>query len=287
MVAQPASTCGASRPLICLVLWGLAGGCATYENTTPDTNGVVGGGGAEASSSGSGGAEVAGSAGSSVGGATSGAPTAGMAGRGGAAGGVAGSSAGSAGTPSGGAAGTGGAGQAGSGGVAGAGGGGGKAGSGGSGGNGGAGGSVAVQTCAKNPLSMKSKWVVTASASSNADPTTNAHDGVLTNRWTTGKEQAGNEWLQVDFGAVVTLTKVTLVLGASVNDYPRKYATRFSNTSMNQAAPVLISGMGAASADTVLTFPKGTSGRYLLITQSGVAPALWWSVAEIQAECAD
>lgn len=302
MVAQSASTRGTSRPLIGLVLWGLAGGCATYENTVPDANGVVGSAGAETGASGSGGSSMAGS---STGGApavSGSAPTAGMAGNGGGTGGVAGSSAGAAGKPSGGSAGAGGASQAGSGGVAGAGGKGGSGGSGGSGGkgsggssgssgsggNGGAGGSAPLQTCAKNPISMKSKWVVTASSSSNADPTTNAHDGVLTNRWATGKDQIGNEWLQLDFGVTVTVTKVTLVLGsASSNDYPRSYAARFSNTSNNQTAPVLVSGMGAASTDTVLNFSKGTTGRYLLVTQSGKATALWWSVAEIQAECTD
>lgn len=175
------------------------------------------------------------------------------------------------------------AGASGSGGAAG---GGGKA-SGGGGGGGGTAGSGALQGCAKNPIPAKSTWVVTASASAQDDPTTNAHDNVLTNRWATGADQQGGEWLQLDFGVVVRLTKLTLVLGSSVDDYPREYATRFSNSSMNQAAPVLVSGMGAVASDTVLTFPAGTAGRYVLVSQLGAATALWWSVAEIQAECAD
>jgi hypothetical protein len=36
-----------------------------------------------------------------------------------------------------------------------------------------------------------------------------------------------------------------------------------------------------------MTFAQPTSARYLLITQGGVAPALWWSVAELQAQCVD
>lgn len=32
----------------------------------------------------------------------------------------------------------------------------------------------------------------------------------------------------------------------------------------------------APSSDTVLNFSKGTTGRYLLVTQSGKATALWW-----------
>jgi hypothetical protein len=179
-------------------------------------------------------------------------------------------------------------GAAGSGGTA-SGGAGGASGAGGktSGGAGGSGGTGQVQTCAAGPIPAKSTWTVTASHSEGAGPPTNAHDGNLTNRWSTGKDQTGGEWLQIDFKGDVTLTRLTLVLGTSVNDYPRTYQVRFANSSMNTGAPVLVSGMGQASTDTVITFPKGSHCRYVLITQGGTAPALWWSVAEIQAECAD
>ena len=291
MLPLPASTRVASRRAIWLVLWGLAGGCATYENTQPNANGAL----ADAGTDAGGGAGMSGTgaeAGAAIAGSSSGAPSGGSGAGGGAAGttsiggamaGMGGSQAGTAGAPAAGAGGVGGAGGAGGAGGKASAGAGGKA----AGGNGGAGGSPAIQTCAKNPITAKSKWTVTASATSNGDPTTNAYDDVLTNRWATGTEQVGGEWLQLDFSATVTLTKLTLVLGSSVNDYPRKYATRFSNSSMNNAAPVLVSGMGAASTDTVMNFPAGTTGRYVLISQSGTAPGLWWSVAEIQAQCAD
>jgi hypothetical protein len=128
---------------------------------------------------------------------------------------------------------------------------------------------------------------VTASKSGNGAPPSNAHDGDVATRWTTGADQAGGEWLQIDFGKAVTLTKLTLMLGNSADDYPRSYATRFSNSSGNMAAPVLASGMGAKGVDTILNFPAGTTGRYVLISQSGKVTGLWWSVAEIQAACAD
>jgi hypothetical protein len=110
---------------------------------------------------------------------------------------------------------------------------------------------------------------------------------MLTTRWSSGKDQAGNEWLQLDFGVTVTLTKLTLQLGSSPNDYARKYAARFSAKPLDNAAPVLASGMGAAGTDTVMTFPVGSTGRYVLIDQLGTATGLWWSVAEILTECAD
>jgi hypothetical protein len=146
-----------------------------------------------------------------------------------------------------------------------------------------------VATCAKNPIPAKAGWTVTASHSrpNGLDPVGNIKDGVATNRWSSGKDQSGNEWLQVDFGASVKLSEFTLLLGANPDDYPRSYAARLSGSSQNTAAPVLVSGMGAAGSDTVLTFPAGSVGRYLLISQGGMATALWWSVAEVQAECVD
>jgi hypothetical protein len=144
-------------------------------------------------------------------------------------------------------------------------------------------------TCAKNPIPPKSGWTVTASHSrpNGLDPVANTKDGVTTNRWSSGKDQAGDEWLQIDFGATVQLTKFTLILGSNPDDYPRKYAARLSGSSQNTTAPVLVSGMGAPASNTVLSFPAGSVGRYLLISQGGMATALWWSVAEVQAECAD
>jgi hypothetical protein len=144
-------------------------------------------------------------------------------------------------------------------------------------------------TCAKNPIPAKSAWTVTASHSrpNGLDPVTNTKDGVVTNRWSSGKDQSGDEWLQIDFGVPVRLSEVTLVLGSNPDDYPRTYEVRLSGSSQNTAAPVLLSGMGAEARDTVLTFPAGSLGRYLLISQGGEAEALWWSVAEVQAECAD
>lgn len=297
---------GRSRVAIFAAFWSLFGGCATYENTLPDESGVtgtagndVGGTAPEAGASGSsspvagssnggatgGGTNAVGGSGGSIGGATGGMNGGSSGGQAGAAAGA--TSGGSAGRGGGsGVGGAGGAGGATLGGAAGMSGSAGKS-SGGSAGNGGAGGSGSVQTCAQNAIPARSAWVVTASKSANNAPTSNAHDGDVATRWTTGADQVGGEWLQIDFGKAVTLTKLTLMLGTSADDYPRTYATRFSNSSGNMAAPVLVSGMGAKGVDTVLNFPAGTTGRYLLISQSGKVTGLWWSVAEIQAVCAD
>lgn len=269
-------------------IFAVCASCATYteppprHDSTETSGGSAGAGGAPAMAgssaapqAGKAAAGASGRGGGGAGGAAEGGAEAAESGAGGAAdggAGVAGVTNGGAGGAEGGSAG---AGVAGIGGKA--------SGGGGSGGSGGQG-----TTCAKNPISAKATWTVTASHSrATLDPVENANDGVLTNRWSTGKDQAGDEWLQVDFGVPVKLTQVTLILGSSVEDYPRKFAARLSSASQNVAAPVLDAGMGAQGADTVLDFPAASVGRYLLISQEGMATGRWWSVAEIQAECAD
>jgi hypothetical protein len=146
--------------------------------------------------------------------------------------------------------------------------------------------------CSSNPLSPKTSWRATASQSSlgnstEADtlfnPPAHAIDGIVGERWSTGKPQAGDEWLQIDFGRTVAIDHVTLQTAGNPGDYPRVYAARLSATSMNFAASVLVSGNGQPG-DIVMTFPVPAAGRYLLITQTGVA-TVWWTVAELIATC--
>jgi hypothetical protein len=135
-------------------------------------------------------------------------------------------------------------------------------------------------------------WTATASHfsagnSTEADPAYNppshAIDGNVNERWSTGKPQSGNEWLQIDFGRTVAIDRVTVSPDAM--DFPRGYAVRFSSTSMNFAAPVLMSGAGQPG-DLVINFAVPVIGRYLVISQTGTN-TLWWSVTELNVACTD
>jgi beta-glucosidase len=139
--------------------------------------------------------------------------------------------------------------------------------------------------CSAHPLTAMSAWTATASSSGGADVPAQAIDGDLATRWSSGKDQAGDEWFQLDFSADVTITKVTLKLGSNATDYPRAYKTRLTDTANNLSAPALLMGNGQNGVDTVMTFSAPTTGRYLLITQGGMVTGLWWSIAEISVEC--
>lgn len=145
-------------------------------------------------------------------------------------------------------------------------------------------------------LPAKATWLTTASVfdkpgviCTNQEPY-NATDGDPTTRWTSGKAQSGDEWLQVDFGSIVVFNRVTLdsfVEAAECGapgDYPRHFQIRVSNSTQNFGAPVLLEGNGTVDA-TMIDFPKPATGRYLLISQTGIADPSWWSVFELDASC--
>jgi hypothetical protein len=179
----------------------------------------------------------------------------------------------------------GGGGTAGSGGKVGTAGNGGSVATAGNGGSAGTAGSGGTSPCAAHPLTSKSTWTATASSSENGGPPSHAIDGNINDRWSTGLQQTNADWLQIDFGAVVSIDQVTLQLGNNPSDFPRGYAVRFSNTSNNFAAPALLTGAGKQATDTVISFAAPVTGRYLLIAQTGMANGLFWSVAEMLVVC--
>jgi hypothetical protein len=276
---------GVSRPLFMATAAYAAGiACNIYDGTQQpepqhaqageSAGGDAGSGGDRTGEVPDGGDDVGGSSGSAgLGGGNSGAS--------GEAGNNGGGTAGNGGTAgSGGSAGT-----AGSGGSAGTAGNGGSAGTAGSGGMAGTAGNGGASACAAHPLTQRSTWTATASSSESSGPPSNAIDGNINDRWSTGLQQTNADWLQVDFGAVVSIDKVTLQLGDNPSDFPRGYAIRFSNTSNNLAAPVLLTGAGKQATDTVISFAAPVTGRYLLIAQTGTANGLFWSVAEMLVTC--
>lgn len=206
-------------------------------------------------------------------------------------GGIAGAGGGAGGGGNGGMAGDGG--NAGSSGTGGAGGNGGNGGNGGTSGNagtagnGGVGGGTPVPTCGDHPLTASSTWIASASHdNAGTSPASNVLDGKTT-RWTTGKPQSGDEWLQVDFGRSVSLSHVNLQQGnVDTNDYPRSYAVIVSDTTKNLSATPRATGMGKTGVSTPIALPQLATGRYLLIKQLGSSLS-WWSTQEVEVSCSN
>lgn len=171
---------------------------------------------------------------------------------------------------------------------------GGKAGAGGTGGAG-----EPTVTCATKPLTARNTWVATASHESIGNgmesdglynPASHLLDSSMSERWSSGKPQNGDEWLQIDFGAAVTLSRVTMQHGTGTDaaDYARSYTLRVSNTAQDFNATVRAMGTGALQTATIVNLPAPATGRYLTIRQTGIADAgEWWSIAELQVACVD
>jgi hypothetical protein len=164
-------------------------------------------------------------------------------------------------------------------------------------GSGGTGGATPV-LCADHPLSAKATWIATASASSVGDgteadglynPPEHLTDGKFNERWSSGKPQLGDEWIEIDFGVQVTLSNITLNVGNDTGDYPRAYAVRVSNKVQDFMAPVRAMDDGMPG-NTVISLPAPVTGRYLLVRQTGMNEAMvsaWWTIAEVLVTCQD
>lgn len=104
-------------------------------------------------------------------------------------------------------------------------------------------------------------------------------------RWASGKAQAGNEWLEIDFGVVTTIDTITLEQADSPADYPRALTVRLSNKAQDFNVAPVFTGPGAEVATFTMRLPRAVAGRYLLLAQTGTAPQSWWTVSELSVGC--
>jgi hypothetical protein len=135
--------------------------------------------------------------------------------------------------------------------------------------------------CGDHAISPKSTWIATAAFNTSLAPL--AVDADVTTRYTSGKFQTGDEWLQVDFGALATVDRVTLDT-SSPGDYPVHWQVRLTATSMDLTVPLVIEGDGT-SPNIVISFPRPFTGRYLLVSQTGASTTHWWSVHDVNVSC--
>jgi hypothetical protein len=139
--------------------------------------------------------------------------------------------------------------------------------------------------CSDHPISPRSSWNVSASSydQANGGVPSNLLDNQTT-RWSSGKPQSGDEWLQVDFGSTITLSQLNLQQGLDPNDYPRSYALILSDKAQDFGGTVGAQGDGQSGVSTTITLASPASGRYLLLKQLGSSLS-WWSAEELEVSC--
>jgi hypothetical protein len=122
-------------------------------------------------------------------------------------------------------------------------------------------------------------WVPNASitAAGNADQPANAFDGKLGTRWTTGRNQMGDESFTVDLGASKPVSRVVLDDSTNPMDFPAAYTLEVSTTN----AMFTVVKMGAGATVTDIRFPT-VMARYLRLHETGKTPMSWWSIDELR-----
>jgi hypothetical protein len=130
----------------------------------------------------------------------------------------------------------------------------------------------------------QSRWTVTASSSSAQDPPLNATDDFGISRWTSGRNQDGTDWFNVDFGGFVTMSNMTLTNGNyDPNDYPKKVELYASNDGVTFETTPFASKDGTVD-QTVITFAPRTM-RAVRLKEVG-SRSNWWSIHEFDTDCA-
>jgi RHS repeat-associated protein len=115
-------------------------------------------------------------------------------------------------------------------------------------------------------------WVASASVSSATDVVANAIDGAASTRWSSGVNQAADQWFQVDLGSAQTFNEVTLDSGTSTGTFPAGYKLSVSNDGADWGSPVA-TGAGGAQAVSIRFLTK--TARYIKVTLTAAKSALW------------
>ena len=123
----------------------------------------------------------------------------------------------------------------------------------------------------------RANWRATVAPLSDAGagiPPSNAFDGDITTRWSTGAPQVGNETFKLDLGSVGCIGQVWITTVA--NEVPNAYKVEVS---VDDVAYTTVA-RGNGQAVMQLVFPPH-SARYIRISQTGVTAVNPWSISEI------
>jgi hypothetical protein len=124
-------------------------------------------------------------------------------------------------------------------------------------------------------------WKPTApiTAAGSADLPANAFDGKIATRWSTGRNQKGDESFTVDLGQVTSVSRVVLDDTTHAQDFPVAFTLEVSTDGTTFTA--VKTGRGATITD--VAFPR-VDARYVRIRQTGTTPAngSWWSIDELK-----
>jgi beta-glucosidase len=125
------------------------------------------------------------------------------------------------------------------------------------------------------PQLNRAAW--TASTNTSGDPASNAIDGDLTTRFSTGAAQAPGQDLVIDMGSAQTFSELDMEVPNSAGDYARGYQVQVSS---NGSSWTTVASCTGTSSSEVVSFPAQTD-QYVQVTLTQSISPNWWSVDEL------
>jgi len=105
----------------------------------------------------------------------------------------------------------------------------------------------------------------------------NLFDGKTNTRWST--PALGEEWLELDFGVARPLRELTFDQSGRAAEFPEQYEVHVTNDPA-VPGPIVLSGKGQRNR-TVLKFPSGTRGRYVIVRNVAARAETPWTICEV------
>ena len=106
-------------------------------------------------------------------------------------------------------------------------------------------------------------------------------DGDIDTAWTTGTNQSGGEWIQVDLGAMTLFNRILLDAGPDVDDWPAEYEVLVSDDATSWRSVARAAGPPPPQVTSEITTTRFAPqvARHVRVTQLGSSTTPW-SVAE-------
>jgi hypothetical protein len=123
----------------------------------------------------------------------------------------------------------------------------------------------------------RANWTATTvpASDSGTNLPSNAFDGDIATRWTSGAPQAGNESFTLDLGSVGCISQVLITTAGA--DFPSAYLLGLSVDNVNFTTMARGSGTNFMQ----IVFPAHLA-RYVRIQQTGTSATNFWSINELQ-----
>lgn len=122
-------------------------------------------------------------------------------------------------------------------------------------------------------------WTVTASSSASGSSPSNAIDGDINTRWSTGHGSMNGDWFEINLGTAQSFNQIVFDTGPNSSfDFVTTYQAYVSADGINWGAP-LATGTGHIGPVTI-TLPTTQTAQYIRIVSIG-STSFWWSIGEI------